>query len=335
MGDDSFTVLQWNVLARPYTGYNWGGGRPKPHDSVQGHCNTEQLESPAQTAARYGLCVAGLLEQAPDAALLQEVEPAFFEPGVNPGAEALLESYVPYRCFGGARADQPGVVALLRKDGALRKAPGLERVQLKGDGSTGGPSKGTVLVPVVAAAGAGSGGVIWLGSIHMTPPKFNADKARHHLRSTFAAVAEQHQEGTQMMMLAGDFNASPAELDALLAEPALAQTHALARLPLDDGASTGLSSDFSHHEAIDHALLSDGLSAVPVVDGAGTLCAVEKVPASPYAPSAGEPAEVVGASDHVWVKVRVQAAAAAAAAAAAGPPLPPAAGGSASQREAL
>jgi hypothetical protein len=26
MGDDSFTVLQWNVLARPYTGYNWGGG---------------------------------------------------------------------------------------------------------------------------------------------------------------------------------------------------------------------------------------------------------------------------------------------------------------------
>lgn len=36
-----------------------------------------------------------------------------------------------------------------------------------------------------------------------------------------------------------------------------------------------------------------------------SLLMVEKVPASPYAASEGDPAEVVGASDHAWIKMRV------------------------------
>lgn len=300
-----FTVLQWNVLARPYTKYNWGGGRPAPHDSVQGHCNTDPTESPAQTAARYALSIAGLLEQAPDAAMLQEVEPAYFDPSVNPSAEALLARYVPYRCFGGAAADQPGVVVLLRKGGAVCKAPGIELVKVPGNGSTGGPSKGSILVPVTSAAG--GGGVVWIGSVHLTPPKFNFDKARHHLQRTLAAVVHPPDQcAGATVLLAGDFNALPVELDALLADATLAPMHTLKRLPLSDGVSTGLSSDFSGHEDIDHALLSDGLSAIPLGDGTEVLSIVEKVPASPYAASGGEPAEVVGASDHVWIKMRVQ-----------------------------
>ena len=300
-----FTVLQWNVLARPYTKYNWGGGRPAPHDSVQGHCNAEAMESPAQTAARYALSVAELLEQAPDAAMLQEVEPAYFDPSVNPSAEVLLESYVPYRCFGGFAADQPGVAVLLRKGGALRKAPEMELARIPGDGCTGGPSKGSVLVPVQSVAG---GGVVWIGSIHLTPPKFNIDKARHHLQRTLAAIVHPPDQcAGATVLLAGDFNALPDEVDALLADPTVAPLHTLKRLPLGDGCSTGLSSDFSAHECIDHALFSDGLSAVSLVDGTEALSMVEKVPASPYAASEGEPAEVVGASDHVWIKMCVQA----------------------------
>ena len=316
-----FTVLQWNVLARPYTSYNWGGGRPAPHDSVQGHCNTEATESAAQTAARYSLSAAGLLEQAPDAAMLQEVEPAYFDSAVNPGAGKLLEQYVAYSCFGGAASDQPGVVVLLREGGALSKAPGMDPVLVQGDRATGGPSKGSILVPVVpvgdgggGGAGGGGGGapVVWIGSIHLTPPKFNPEKARHHLERTLAAIQPPCECAGASVLLAGDFNASGAEVDTLLADPVLGEhmlNLQLQRIPLGDGVMTGLSADFSSQEAIDHTLVSGGLLASTTTNGADALSVdVEKVPVSPYATSEGRaPAEVLGASDHVWIKIRVQA----------------------------
>ena len=103
------------------------------------------------------------------------------------------------------------------------------------------------------------------------------------------------------MLLGGDFNSTPKEIDTLM----LAQGQPVtgwSRLPLPDGSSTGLSSDFSKRECIDHMLLPVG-----VVAERGSVV-LEKDPCSPYSPvKAGHstgPADVVGASDHIWISAR-------------------------------
>ena len=145
----SFAVMQLNLLARPFTKYNWGGERPHPHDSVRGHLNDVETEHHTQTAARYKLAVNELLQQSPDVVLLQEVEPQFFDAGMNPAAGALLEAFTPYSSFG--EGGSPGTAVLVRRGGALTKAAGLQTQRVLGSRLTGGPSKSSVLVPVTVA----------------------------------------------------------------------------------------------------------------------------------------------------------------------------------------
>ena len=74
-------------------------------------------------------------------------------------------------------------------------------------------------------------------------------------------------------------------------------------MPLPAGTATGLSGDFSQREHIDHMLFSRGaLELLP--DGAEPKPSVrlEKEPRSPWDAAR----EVVGASDHVWIAIRLR-----------------------------
>lgn len=321
MGDHdtfTFTMLQLNVLARSFTCYCWGSERPRPYDAIRGHLNSEKIETAAQTAARYKRTTVALIEQSPDVALLQEVEPTFFDGRMNPGADDLLKSFAAHCCFGGAEKSELGTVVLLRRDGALQKAPSLEVVRVEGSLETGdNNSKSSIWVPCQRASVGDGGGdndsdgknVIWVGTIHMSPPAKYPNRVRYHFKTTLRSVANAAVSGKAhlgrplRLLLAGDFNASPSELDALVDEEAEGSAGVeLTRLPLAEGTTTGLSSDFTEKELLDHILFSSK-TLTPAMGGEPPK--VEKEPESPYGDT-GEPAEVVGGSDHVWIKARFQ-----------------------------
>jgi hypothetical protein len=95
----------------------------------------------------------------------------------------------------------------------------------------------------------------------MAPPKFSRAKASYHLQETLALtqlISDQCVEGTgtapARYVLAGDWNAEPRELDALIVE---SEVTGLSRIGLPADASTGLSADFSRAEAIDHVRLRE------------------------------------------------------------------------------
>merc|ERR1711907_265737 len=276
-----FTVMQWNILARRYTGYN-----------AQFHRNLEAgpkgMEHLTQTTKRNLLVAQAILEQAPDAVLLQEVEPSFLsDPDVSPGSPALLDAYEPFTCFN--EKGEPGVAILLRKGGRLIKPEGVSDQRVIGNRKTGGASKGTVLVPVRHVSG---GRLLWVGSIHMTPPKYNLDKAANHLEQTYSTLIEVDPEA--QLVIGGDFNADPTWMSQLALDAALLQLcpHMVA-LPAESNA-TGLNSDFSQLEHIDHMLHSAGITA-------NGPALVERVPSSPWVDADEALPKVVGASDHVWV----------------------------------
>ena len=62
------SVMSWNVLAAPFTKYN-----KEAPGCVQGHLNPHsQIETAAQTRARYGLATQAMMSAKPDVLLLQE-----------------------------------------------------------------------------------------------------------------------------------------------------------------------------------------------------------------------------------------------------------------------
>src|SRR5262245_9983862 len=92
----SFTVLQWNVLARQCTHYNAG-----PPNCEQRHLNPEdRLETIAQPRQRYELAAIAIASAQADAVLLQEVEPEFFTEELNPSAQQLLGDYHVFPTYG-------------------------------------------------------------------------------------------------------------------------------------------------------------------------------------------------------------------------------------------
>jgi len=145
--------------------------------------------------------------------------------------------------------------------------------------------------------GAGDEQPLWLCSIHMAPPRFKRTEAMHHLELTSAALENQTR-----VILAGDWNAEVSELDQMkLAGSAI--LNRLVRVPLPDGAATGLSGDFSHVEHIDHMLISSETVELLSDDSReGMSVRLEKHPQSPW----DADRNVIGASDHVWISVRMR-----------------------------
>ena len=282
----SFTVLSWNVLAAEFTMYN-----REPPGCIQGHRNREhKLEAPTQTAARYSIATDALLEQAPDAVLLQELSVQFLDSQINPRAEALLAEFEVAHVTNSAG---PGTAVLLRKDGALTNTGLVFTVGAVEE--TGGNSKSASAVLVSLD----DGRRCWIVSVHLTPHKFNPKAVFTHLELLAEAMRANNTSADQppaKIVVGGDLNADLQEVAVLQRECAFLGE----LLHVDAMGNTGLSADFSKPEYIDHFFTSAGLR---VVDGVG----LEKKPASPYGVSAsGGAAPVVGASDHVWQHISVE-----------------------------
>ena len=290
----SISMLTWNVLARDYTKYN----KELP-GCVQGHHNPEgRLETVEQTRARHKLAVTAIIERAPDAVLLQELSADFFDTEFNPFAAILQDHFVLVKATNDAG---PGTGVLLRKSGPLRPA-GLT-LSVGGSEETGGTSKSAsgVLVRLDDQPER----PIWLISIHLTPYKYSPEKVCVHLAQLGDALRSyaNHSTGaTRMapprMVIGGDLNAEPSEVRKIQrACPTLGG----ALYHVDASGPTGLSSDFSSAEYIDHLFLSPGLRTTgPVV--------LEREPGSPYGipAQASVPSPVIGASDHVWQSVDIE-----------------------------
>ena len=244
------------------------------------------------TAARYGRAVDALLTRMPDAILLQELSQKFFDRAVNPRAPDLLAVYEVTHTTNTAG---PGTAVLLRRGGALAPNAGAVVSAGASEELTGGASKSAS--GVLCTCG---GARVWLLSIHMTPTKYKPTAARTHLGILSDALraelsASVGSSSAPRVVLGGDLNAEPHEVATLQREGALLGMLGRVTPP----GHTGLSANFAQPETIDHVFLSPGLRVVDV--------ALERPPGSPFGvPAAeGQPAPVVGASDHVWQSVTV------------------------------
>jgi len=275
--------MHWNILASPYTKYNsahHGNGYNKP-------------ETIAQTSDRYARAASAILTEKPDAVILQEVEPSFFDKQVNPNAAELLDNYSITTGFG--PNDTPGTAVLLRQEGIFYPSA-LQLIYVGGLNETGGGSKSTLCVPVVMR-GSRDDQPLWLCSIHMAPPKYKRTEAMHHLELTSASL-----EGQTRVILAGDWNAELSELEQMKIA-GCAILNRLNNVSLPVGTATGLSGDFSQVEHIDHMFISS--ETVELLDDdprEGRSVQLEKHPISPW----DADRNVIGASDHVWILVRMR-----------------------------
>ena len=295
-----FSVLTWNLLADKFTKFN-----KEPPGCVQGHLNPDgPIETSMQTAQRYSLAVGAVLEAAADAVLLQECARGFFSPEVNPRAPELLAAYTIARQ---TNEKYPGTAVLLRAGGPLVPTGIGADVGVAKVPDCGGPSK--VATCVLCKV---HGVSCWLVSVHMEPYDKAPQKVRTHLELLGAALRAELAPGAQgaaaadagaapsaalpRIVLCGDLNADVETVQTLQRESAFLGG-ALSRVAAP--APTGLSADFSEQVSIDHIFLSPGLRLLDVT--------LERPPASPYGLPAvdGEPAPVIGASDHVWQCVTV------------------------------
>ena len=285
----TFTVLSWNILARSFTYWN-----RQPPKCVQGHHNPlDELEDVQQTRARYALASEEILTRLPDAVLLQECDVDFFAPTFNPQAEALAAAYEVVA----TNEDGPGTAVLLRKQGRTLVPTGIVQRVGASEERTGGYSKSATMVQVSVTTSVGAD-LLWLISIHAAPVKFNPTAVRAHLDELYDALRGPASLPAPLrVLLAGDLNASPSEVEELQRTSCLG---GLQRVEASTLGHTGLSATFDAPCTIDHAFLSPGLRLV--------AARREKAPESPYAPvtgASGSAAKVVGASDHVWMEVQV------------------------------
>lgn len=272
-----FNVLSWNILARPFTYFN-----KEPPGCVQGHHNpSADIESTAQTRARYGLVSDALLARRPDVVLLQECEKAFFEAELNPRAAEVNSAYELFA----THEEGPGTAVLVLRGGQCVATGVVTRVGATED--TGGTSKSVTLVQVAIG-----GRLLWLGSIHATPVKYGPQKVREQLVQLSDALRSDANAtltaSPPRVLIAGDLNAEPDEVEGLQRSSCLG---GLQRIDAGLG-HTGLSSTFDEPVTIDHAFISPGLRVISA--------AREKQPASPFDRAAEGPSPVIGASDHVW-----------------------------------
>ena len=158
-----------------------------------------------------------ILAQAPDVVLLQELEADFLDPtkDANPGASSLQAAYAVHATHDAG----PGTAVLLRKE---RQLGVLEVRRVGATAETGGVSKSAtaVRVAVAGASSAAAGRSCWFVSIHLAPPKFNAEAVRRHLgllHGILQAAGAPAASATAppRVVVAGDLNADPAELTEL------------------------------------------------------------------------------------------------------------------------
>lgn len=238
------------------------------------------VETEAQTKARYARIGAKLLVEKPDVAFLQECEPKFFKQERSRHAPEILEKYELMPCFGSAKEGDrsPGAVVLLRRGVAvpLEKMPRC----IGGTNETGGESK---VCSVVDALVKGEG--YTFASCHFTWDGA-ADKRDHHVKLLEPALATRTR-----FVMGGDFNA-----DTTLADvQERSWLRDAKKVQLNAPKGTFKNMPAGQNDTLDHFFVSREVSVLQ----ADAL----QEPSCPY--GAGSPAEVVGDSDHVPIRVVV------------------------------
>ena len=288
-------------------------------------------ESPYQACERYTLATHAILEQFPDAVLLQECEPAFLVPelGLNPKAALLLEEYVAYCCFGadGLPPEQrqaPGCAVLLKKTGALVRVPEVDVAFVDGREEFGGKHYCSIAILCTAVGG----GQLWVGGLHQCyeapqsqlPARAGPRPKRgRQLQAIRGAMREKWP--CRNIVFGGDFNATcrPRKdrqfIPMFCIEDCTWLGREMRRVAIyeedswyswkrhdDDQAPTGLNPGWQLPVALDHVYLSSNMEALEAGTGGP--------PRNPYDADTEVPrwdANAVQApSDHVWVWVHVR-----------------------------
>eukprot|EP00928_Gymnodinium_smaydae_P078560 TRINITY_DN6266_c0_g1_i1.p1 TRINITY_DN6266_c0_g1~~TRINITY_DN6266_c0_g1_i1.p1 ORF type:complete len:351 (+),score=24.00 TRINITY_DN6266_c0_g1_i1:59-1111(+) len=274
-------VMSWNILARPYTKYNFQHHRASGSD-------TNSVENKDQTVSRYTIAGEAILKQSCDIVLLQECEYEFTDEEWNNAAPRLLENYSFFRCPKDAEGG-PGTAVLVRQDGqAVQLVDPGDHTCIGGSDETGGGSKVATVVPVQVLS--------W--EILAISGHFAFDglalKRLQHVEMISEYV------GDKSIVLGGDFNSQPGTFLEEMEEQS-SMFGGLKRAVLPEGSMTGLSGDFSRQVCIDHIYTSKDISHVRAFPMG--------IPASPWAGLEGpqtHPANVTGASDHVPIYLELK-----------------------------
>jgi len=268
------SVMQWNVLARPYTKY-----MTSLHRSG---CTVETLE---QTHARYTSASATILERMPDIVCLQEVEENFFEADWNTHASVLLENYNTYKKI---LQGSGGTTVLVSKSCPFQVCG---ETKVGGERATGGSSKSTVCVRL---KNSGGDAVVVLSS-HLSFKPAQRQEHMEHLQTALGV-----NDGYERVVFCGDFNTCPEDLPEFVTNSFFANRNMTLVAP-ENYALTGCGTNNSQpRKCIDYIYVS-GLN---VVEGS---VEVGGEPRFPYAHEKEEvsPAEVVTPSDHCWLSIRL------------------------------
>lgn len=271
-----FSVMTWNVLARPFTKYN-----------QKFHRARQNIEEEVQTRTRYTMAGEHIANQSSDLVFLQECEGSFFDSHWNLAADKLLLEYSMFRCTQG---DDPGTAVLVKKAGRATSAASSP-ICIGGSEETGGSSKFATLVPVKAGTKE-----LLAVSVHFTWDGQAPKRQRHAELIGRELEHNKHVRG-HSIILGGDFNCEPGERLSELESASF--LGGLRRAELPDGRATGLSGDFSQTVCIDHFYTSRDLGE--------PAAQVSAWPASPWGGKVTRPAKVSAASDHLPVTIELDA----------------------------
>lgn len=273
------SVLTWNVLAAPYTKYNWKWHRA----GAAMDCELEE-----QTRKRYSAAGRDLLEHAADVVLLQECEADFFSPRMNSEAGGIAQLY---RVFACRCVNRPGTAVLVKREGSASPVSPDQKPWCTG-GEEGSPYVSTVMPLMVGPHR------VTVASVHVQFWPVAKDQAIHSLKELEAALRSQPH-----VIVGGDFNAGTTPPNEHLSElEASTMFGSLTRAKLHPGTMTGLVGDFSAQVVIDHIYTSGGLGI------ASAYALATPLSGGPYSLEGYGPADVVCASDHVPVMAHIKVA---------------------------
>lgn len=271
---NAFSVYSHNVLASPYTKFN------SDH-----HGNGDnKTETKDQKTERYRRSINSINEQSADVVCLQECEPDFW---VLAKDMSLDDTYTPFRNY--TNSVKPGTVILLKntdKGGKLTKLNPTLRVNLASY-----PSKSAICLQVKHIH---SGKKTWIVNVHLP---FDGEHAKRvALLKKIKAEIDKVTEGDHSVVLVGDFNASTETCKEIEKESWIGE---LQHVDLGEDVKTGLNFDFTVSVCVDHMYITEDLKVVgePILGGE---------PGNPYGPDTSQPATIIGASDHVWIKVTLE-----------------------------
>lgn len=274
----TLSVITWNILAAPYTKYNWKFHRA----GAAMECELQQ-----QTRTRYSMAGRHLIERSEDVVLLQECEAAFFSPDMNSEASKINQQYHVFACHIG---ENPGTAVLVKRDGRAKLMNPHQKPLCVGGGG-GCPTYVSTVVQLMVGIHP-----VTIASVHVPYWPVAKEEAIHNLNLLDGALT-----GRRLLIVGGDFNAGTTPPNEHLSElEANTLFGGLKRAKLAPGTMTGLTGDFSAQVVLDHIYTSQDL------DIASARALAVPLNGGPYSLEGTGPADVIYASDHVPVLAHIK-----------------------------